>query len=293
MLISQQTIWPIVFLNQEDRLFFFTQECHGVTDMKWTRQAEEAVSKVPFFIRKRVKKRVEEEAARLNSPEVRLEHVRLCQQKYLKSMEDEVKGYQLETCFGPSGCPNRVSRDGDMVQKLEAMLEAMNFKEFLKERVKGPLKMHHEFRVSVSDCPNACSRPQIVDVGVVAACSPAFSSAECSRCGECVNTCQEGAITLLDTDSRPTIDFSKCLKCAQCARHCPTGALVEGECGYRLIVGGKLGRRPQLGTELTRVYSKEDALQEIQNIIVFHMANNIRGERLGEVIKRARPEFLS
>jgi hypothetical protein len=30
--------------------------------MKWTKEAEDAVSRVPFFVRKRVKKRVEEEA---------------------------------------------------------------------------------------------------------------------------------------------------------------------------------------------------------------------------------------
>jgi dissimilatory sulfite reductase (desulfoviridin) alpha/beta subunit len=261
--------------------------------MKWTRQAEEAVSKVPFFIRKRVKKRVEEEAARLNSSSVTMEHVRLCQQKYLKSMEDEVKGYQLETCFGPSGCPNKVSRDGDIIQKLEAMLDRRNFKEFLKERVKGPLKLHHEFRVSVSDCPNACSRPQIADIGVIGACAPVLSSAECTACGECVKACQEDAIKLSTDGSPPEIDFSKCLQCAQCARHCPTGALVEGAQGYRIIVGGKLGRRPQLGVELSGVFSREEVLNKIEKIIDFHMLNNSRGERLGEVIKRVKPEFLS
>ncbi|MGD9818697.1 MAG: 4Fe-4S binding protein [Desulfomonilaceae bacterium] len=260
--------------------------------MKWTRQAEEAVSKVPFFIRKRVRKRVEEEAARLNSSSVTLEHVRLCQQKYLKSMEDEVKGYQLETCFGPSGCPNRVSRDGDLIQKLESILDNSNFKEFLKKRVKGALKLHHEFRVSVSDCPNACSRPQIADIGIIAATTPTLSSAECSGCGECVTACQEDAITLLENPLKPQIDFTKCLHCVQCARHCPTGALIEGSNGYRIIVGGKLGRRPQLGAELAGIFTKEQVLDQVQKIIDFHMMNNVRGERLGEVIKRTRPEFM-
>ncbi len=258
--------------------------------MKWTRQAEEAVSKVPFFIRKRVKKRVEEEAARLNSSEVSLEHVRLCQQKYLKNMEDEVKGYQLETCFGPSGCPNRVSRDGDMVQKLEFLLEGCNFKDFLKGRVKGALKFHHEFRVSISDCPNACSRPQIADVGIIAACPPVLSLAECTSCGECVRTCQEDAISLTEGDSAPEIDYSACLQCAQCARHCPTGALLEGEAGYRLVVGGKLGRRPQLGMEIPGTFTKDGALEQIEKIVTFYMTNNMSGERLGEVIKRVNQD---
>ncbi|MBU1209307.1 MAG: PCP reductase family protein [Proteobacteria bacterium] len=39
--------------------------------MKWNAEANEAISKVPFFVRKRVKKRVEEEAARCGSTGVR------------------------------------------------------------------------------------------------------------------------------------------------------------------------------------------------------------------------------
>ncbi len=73
--------------------------------MKWSEEAEAAVSKVPFFVRKRVKKRVEEEALRCGAKEVLLEHVHTCQKRFLNRMEDEVKGYQVETCFGPTGCP--------------------------------------------------------------------------------------------------------------------------------------------------------------------------------------------
>ena len=64
--------------------------------MKWTSQAEEAISKVPFFVRRRVRKKVEEEAMRDGAAEVRLEHVRRCQRKFLEQMEEEVKGYQVE-----------------------------------------------------------------------------------------------------------------------------------------------------------------------------------------------------
>ena len=78
--------------------------------MKWAREAEEAVSRVPFFVRKRVRKRVEEEAQRHHAREVTLKHVQACKQKFIKNMEDEVKGHQVETCFGPGGCPNRVCR---------------------------------------------------------------------------------------------------------------------------------------------------------------------------------------
>ena len=47
-----------------DFLFFnfFTNEGKKPTSMEWTKEAKERIAKVPFFIRNRVKKRVEEEA---------------------------------------------------------------------------------------------------------------------------------------------------------------------------------------------------------------------------------------
>ena len=149
--------------------------------MKWTSEAEGAVSKVPFFIRKRVKKRVEEEAERCGSPVVTIDHVRNCQQRFLQNMDQEVKGFQVEACFGPTGCPNAVVVDTDLVQKLEMKLEQRNLREFLKEKVQGPLKLHHEFRVSLSTCPNACSRPQIVDFGIIGALRPEMGAAPSTR----------------------------------------------------------------------------------------------------------------
>ena len=168
----------------------------GVPPMKWTDEANEAVSKVPFFIRKRVRKRVEEEASRCGASEVCLEHVKACQKRFLIRMEDEVTGYQVETCFGPTGCPNRAVIYEDFSKKVEDPLAQRELKSFLKEKVKGPLKMHHEFRVSISDCPNACSRPQIADLGLIGARSPKVTDDPCSRCRACVQVCRERAISL-------------------------------------------------------------------------------------------------
>ena len=80
--------------------------------MKWTKEAEDAVSRVPFFVRKRVKKRVEEEAGKQESSHVNIEHVQTCQKRYLNNMEEDVAGFQVETCFGSSGCPNRAVDEG-------------------------------------------------------------------------------------------------------------------------------------------------------------------------------------
>ena len=106
--------------------------------MKWTDEAEGAVSKAPFFIRKRVKKRVEEEAERQGSSLVTLDHVKTCQQRFLKNMDAEVRGFQVEACFGPTGCPNAVVVSPDLVRKLEDYLESRKLRDFLKERGPGP-----------------------------------------------------------------------------------------------------------------------------------------------------------
>lgn len=189
--------------------------------MKWAREAEEAIARVPFFVRRRVRKRVEDEAERRHSCEVTLEHVRACKQKFLTNMEDEVNGYQIETCFGPGGCPHRAIKDPDLVKKLEAILASKDLRAFLKNRVSGPLKLHHEFRVSVSNCPNACSRPQIADLGLIGAARPRIYADGCTGCGACTTICGEDAIQLSETGVRPIIDGEKCLSCGRCISVCP------------------------------------------------------------------------
>lgn len=252
--------------------------------MDWTDEAKHAVSRVPFFVRKRVKKRVEEEAERCGAKRVTDEHVRACQQRYLKNMEDEVKGYQVETCFGPSGCPNRAVICESLPAELEKTLSRRKLKDFLKERVEGPLKMHHEFRVSVSDCPNACSRPQIVDVGLIGACVPGVTEQACSECRACVDTCKENALFL--KDGMPSVDLSSCLACGQCVKVCPTGTLQEGKKGYRVLVGGKLGRHPRLGQELPAICDRDETLRVLDQCLDLYQQCSRNGERFGEILER-------
>lgn len=259
--------------------------------MKWLTDAEEALSRVPFFVRKRVKHRVEEEAVRQGASEVRLEHVGACQKKFLGSMDEEVKGYQVETCFGSNGCPNRAVHDDHLARRIEEILARKDLRAFLKERVNGPLKLHHEFRVSISDCPNACSRPQIVDVGFLGARQPVLSTEPCTRCGSCTEACREEAITLPDDGEIsgmevPTIDPARCLFCGQCIDACPSGTLQEARRGYRVLVGGKLGRHPQLGRELAGIRDTREVLATLERCVDHHKAHNQHGERFGEVLNR-------
>jgi anaerobic sulfite reductase subunit C len=256
--------------------------------MKWTKEAEEAVSRVPFFVRKRVKKKVEEEAERAGSRIVTLDQVQNSQKRFLNEMDQEVKGFQVETCFGPSGCPNRAVDGEGMARELEQEILKRDLKSFLRERVQGPLKMHHEFRVSLSCCPNACSRPQIVDFGIIGVKLPKVTEEACSQCGACLEVCKEEAIQLEEDRESPVIDFDKCLLCGQCITVCPSGTLREESQGYRVLVGGKLGRHPQLGKDLGKIFSKDEMFHMLNHHLDIYESHNQKGERLGEILNRMK-----
>ncbi|MEW5724476.1 MAG: 4Fe-4S dicluster domain-containing protein [Thermodesulfobacteriota bacterium] len=261
--------------------------------MKWERPAEEAVARAPFFVRKKIRRRVEEEARRTGAEVVSLAHVRACQQRFLSRQDEEVRGFQVETCFGPSGCPNRAVGNDNLARRVEEILEGADLKSFLKEKVGGPLKFHHEFRVSISDCPNACSRPQIADVGLIGARRPkVLDEVDCSGCGACVETCQEGAVTLPEGAERPVLDSARCLACGQCLKACPTGTLAEDQAGYRVLVGGRLGRHPRLAQELPGIRSAEEALETIERCLALYRAHNRKGERFADVLARTGPAGL-
>ena len=253
--------------------------------MDWTSEAEDAIKKVPFFVRKKVRARVEEEARQGGKIQVTMAEVKATQKRYLTGMKSEVKGYQLDTCFGPSGCPNAIGASQGLVEDIENLLQSEDFLGFLKSKGIEDLKFHHEFRVTVADCPNACSQPQIKDVGIMGAALPGLSEEMCTACQACVDTCREDAITMQEDPPKPSIDMQRCLACGQCIPVCPTGTLVEDAMGYRVQVGGKLGRHPQLALELPGLYDAATTLQILKACIALYKSKSQRGERFGQVLQ--------
>ncbi len=260
--------------------------------MRWSMDAEEAIAKVPFFVRRKVRKKIEMEAQAAGSTEVTLQLVQAVKQNYLRKMEDDVKGYRVETCFGPSGCPNRISNERGFSEKVEEILRNRNLKSFLKSKVQGPLKFHHEFSVSISDCPNACSRPQICDIGIIAAAEPVLGPHECTLCELCADACLEHAVAVTPHTHWPVIDATKCVSCGQCVKACPNETLVTGREGFRIMIGGKLGRRPRLASELNGIFSAAELFELIERILDFYVTHSQRGERLGEIVERVGIEHI-
>lgn len=254
--------------------------------MKWSRQADAAISKVPFFVRKKVKKRVEAWVAQKNKRVVDLADVEALKKKFLSKggMEKEVKGYEVTTCFGGSGCPRAANSATGLVKEIETLFERADILGFLKETVQGDLKFHHEFRVAIADCPNACSRPQIVDIGIIGSVVPGVSGENCTLCGACAACCNENAIVLDSEKGVPVIDPGPCLACGRCIRACPEGTLVEGQKGFRVMLGGRLGRHPRLAMEIPGCHTHDEVLQLVDNSIRFYKKNSRNGQRFSRLL---------
>jgi dissimilatory sulfite reductase (desulfoviridin) alpha/beta subunit len=280
-------------LNQGNNVSFLVFNSKKTVEnkhMKWTPEAEEAVKKVPFFVRKKVRSRIENEASEAGKKIISLADVKATQARYLNKMSSEIKGYQVDTCFGSSGCPNPANSCEGLLEKIENFLKKEDLLSFLKQRVSGDLKFHHELRVTLAKCPNACSQPQIKDIGVIGAASPMITDEECSRCDVCTEACTEKCISFDNTDEIPEINFDLCLKCGKCIDVCPTGTIAKKQKGFRVQLGGKLGRHPRLAKELDGIYSEQEVLEIVKQCVKFYKKNSQQGKRFADIFQNA--DFL-
>jgi anaerobic sulfite reductase subunit C len=261
--------------------------------MDWSPEAEAALKQVPFFVRKRVRARVEQEAGDAGKERINLADVKATQARYLSGMHSEIKGYQIDTCFGPSGCPNRALVSDPLIARIEKVVKGADLLGFLKSRVQGDLKFHHEFRVTLADCPNACSQPQTKDVSIIGAAVPETTNEACSPCGACTESCAEQAIAL-DPDGRsPRFDPLRCQNCGLCIAACPTGSIAEAWRGFRVQLGGRLGRHPRLARELPGIFSEDQVVEIVQACLAFYKDRSRHGERFAHLFQDADFEEFS
>jgi dissimilatory sulfite reductase (desulfoviridin) alpha/beta subunit len=169
---------------------------------------------------------------------------------------------------------------------LKEEIEASGWCAHLVERTRGRILLHQKFRVALAGCPNACSEPQIRDFGVIGRMQPGRGEPDCDQCMECEAACRECAIVV---EAEPHIDRDRCVDCGACVRACPAGTLVAAQTGYRVLVGGKLGRHPRLADTLLE-RTDEAGVRAAARAALGIMR---QGEaRLGEILEREGLEPL-
>lgn len=189
--------------------------------------------------------------------------------------------YAIERC---RNCPNSLLDLEQTAALVKEVFDGTDFNRRQKERLQTDRPMHHQiFRVAIAGCPNSCSQPQIKDLGIQGQLIPRAGEG-CTLCGECVQACPDGAVTL--TENGPDINRDICLNCGICVSKCPSGALLAAETGFRLLAGGKLGRRPRLATPEPDMADERQVKEFLRRTLELLLQKGKPGERLGQLLDR-------
>ncbi|MDO7787984.1 4Fe-4S binding protein [Desulforamulus aquiferis] len=191
------------------------------------------------------------------------------------------KLYKITRC---RDCPNAVIKIDRVEDVLYKLFQDKDFNERHLKYLKCLRPKHHDiFQVAIAGCPNSCSQPQIKDFGIQGQLVPIIG-AGCTGCGLCVAACPDNCLEL--ATSGPAINRELCINCGKCASTCPTGTIGAGEIGFRVIRGGKLGRRPVLAQEVCSLTDEKGMVGLLTETIDLLHQEGQAGERLGSLLER-------
>ena len=89
-----------------------------------------------------------------------------------------------------------------------------------------------------------------------------------------------------DEEGKPVIDLEKCDNDGLCISACPTGSLVTQKQGWHVYVGGRFGKKPELGKRFKNFIDDEEVFSVTRKVIDAYRALGKKSERLGVLINR-------
>ena len=197
-------------------------------------------------------------------------------------LDEPQKGYpssgtrNICACIGNRVCQFANSDTTLLAQKIEAAIYPNNY----------------HLKVAVSGCPNDCIKAHMHDIGIIAGVVPEYDKEACILCEACLDNCKERVTNALRVENYQIIrDEDYCIKCGECILKCPTRAAYRGKTLYRIIVGGRTGKRnPRLAATFIEDAS-EDAVLALCKNVYFFIARYIDPkppkELMGYIIDRA------
>lgn len=82
----------------------------------------------------------------------------------------------------------------------------------------------------------------------------------------------------------PVLDSERCLACGRCVNACPEKALSVAADGWRIVIGGRLGRRPRLATELPGIHDTAAALAIVDRAVRWFMRDYRPRQRFADLV---------
>lgn len=156
------------------------------------------------------------------------------------------------------------------------------------------MPLPHKFKIAVGGCPNNCVKPDLNDLGVVGQRVPVPDTEKCRGCKKCQieKSCPIHAAKL--EDGKISIDPDACNHCGRCKGKCPFGAVEEYREGYKILIGGRWGKKTACGRPLPRLFTtEEEVMAVIDRAILLFREEGIAGERFADTVARLGFDYVS
>ncbi len=192
--------------------------------------------------------------------------------------------YEHKVCRGmKGGCPFSLVGDSALSEDIKRAVKDSAWVGTAVKQESTDLRHYCRFKVALAACPNACTQPQIKDIGIIAICVPGEIGADCDGCGRCEEVCREEAIAVRDGIAELLPE--RCIGCGMCLRECPQEAIESDPVRFRILVGGTMGRHPRWGQELC-VVDGSHVVQVVKSFLGKTAQQAKPGERMASVVER-------
>ncbi|MDY3225873.1 MAG: FAD-dependent oxidoreductase [Candidatus Faecousia sp.] len=152
----------------------------------------------------------------------------------------------------------------------------------------------HKFKIAVGGCPNNCVKPDLNDLGIVGQRVPMVNFAKCRGCKVCQVEKACPIKTAKMVDGKVSIDPNACNNCGRCKGKCPFGALEEYQEGYKILIGGRWGKKVAHGRALTKLFTtEEEVMDTIEKAILLFRDEGISGERFADTVTRLGFDYVN
>jgi len=150
---------------------------------------------------------------------------------------------------------------------------------------------NYHLKVALTGCPNDCIKAHMNDIGIIGNIVPEYNKEKCIMCEACVTNCRIKVTNALSLeDCQIQRDEKYCIQCGECILKCPTGAFSRGKKLFRIIVGGRTGKKnPRLANTFIAKASEEVVLAVCRSVYSFignHIDKSLAKEHMGYIIDR-------
>ena len=85
---------------------------------------------------------------------------------------------------------------------------------------------------------------------------------------------------------KPVIDMNQCQRCGKCVHVCLSRTLLTDQSGFRIQLGGRLGRHPRLAMEMPGLYSRDQVLTIVETCLQYYKTHSRNGKRFSHLFTR-------